>query len=362
MSINKMQWIIHDTILIGNPQEYKINSNCACFDLDGTIIKTKSGSKFMSDKDDWKFASKNVSDKLCELNNKKFSIVIFTNQAGIKLFGIENWKGMIENIKTQLKINIHVYAAMDYDLYRKPFPTMMNIFVKKENIMIHNDSFYCGDACGRTDDFSDSDYKFALNCNLKFVTPENLFDGCKIFEYPQLLYKIDFRKYVRNQEFKYISMEKEIVILVGNYASGKTYFRRKYITNKDNAGNYIIVTNNISYEDIVKIIEFGKSIIVDDTNLKKNGRKKFIETAKHFGYSCRCVNFICPVSVSIHNSRYRHFASNGKKRMMSDTVLGQYKNDFECPTIEEGFNEIIKYNFSIDKNYVDLTKYMLFLF
>ncbi len=40
-------------------------------------------------------------------------------------------------------------------------------------------SFYCGDAAGRVKgkkkDFSDSDYKFALNINITFFTPEMLF-------------------------------------------------------------------------------------------------------------------------------------------------------------------------------------------
>ena len=40
-------------------------------------------------------------------------------------------------------------------------------------------SVYCGDAAGRKDgkrkDFSDSDYKFALNIEITFQTPEEYF-------------------------------------------------------------------------------------------------------------------------------------------------------------------------------------------
>lgn len=46
-----------------------------------------------------------------------------------------------------------------------------------------SDSFYCGDAAGRPagwkaglkKDFSVTDRKFAVNCGLKFLTPEELF-------------------------------------------------------------------------------------------------------------------------------------------------------------------------------------------
>lgn len=58
---------------------------------------------------------------------------------------------------------------------------MWDLFVKECNDKIKIDkkaSFYCGDAAGRKPplvkkkDFSDSDYKFALACDLKFYTPD----------------------------------------------------------------------------------------------------------------------------------------------------------------------------------------------
>lgn len=42
---------------------------------------------------------------------------------------------------------------MEYDLYRKPFPTMW--YMCNENKINDPKSFYCGDACGREKDFSD---------------------------------------------------------------------------------------------------------------------------------------------------------------------------------------------------------------
>ena len=61
---------------------------------------------------------------------------------------------------------------------------MWNLFSEKyngKNKIDMQNSFYCGDAAGRKDgkhkDFSDSDYKFALNVGISFKTPENLFLG-----------------------------------------------------------------------------------------------------------------------------------------------------------------------------------------
>ena len=58
-------------------------SKIAAFDLDGTIIKTKSGRVFPKDKNDWVFFNDNVKKILYNLCNNNYKIVIFTNQKGI---------------------------------------------------------------------------------------------------------------------------------------------------------------------------------------------------------------------------------------------------------------------------------------
>ena len=71
------------------------------------------------------------------------------------------------------------------------------------NIKLDKNSYYCGDALGRKRDFSDTDLKFALNCNFKFSTPEKFFN-IKVpkqnltISYPALDYytKNDFNKII----------------------------------------------------------------------------------------------------------------------------------------------------------------------
>jgi bifunctional polynucleotide phosphatase/kinase len=51
----------------------------AGFDMDYTIIKTKSGKKFPQNKDDWELLYDNTKAKLTQLSQDGFTIVIFTN-------------------------------------------------------------------------------------------------------------------------------------------------------------------------------------------------------------------------------------------------------------------------------------------
>lgn len=52
----------------------------AAFDLDGTLITTKSGSSFPKDESDWKFFDRSVPKKFQELEASGWTIAIFSNQ------------------------------------------------------------------------------------------------------------------------------------------------------------------------------------------------------------------------------------------------------------------------------------------
>jgi bifunctional polynucleotide phosphatase/kinase len=87
-----------------------------------------------------------------------------------------------------------------------------------------DECIYVGDAAGRKksktykrNDFSDSDYKFALNCQFKFFTPEEFFLNEKS-EYPKIVNKLHDYDKNNNDHIKYDSSPnfKETIILIGS--------------------------------------------------------------------------------------------------------------------------------------------------
>lgn len=186
----------------------RLTVKVAAFDLDGTIVKPKSGASFPRGPDDWKLWNSNhqktlsVYETLAHLVTKKYLIAIFTNQGG--MVATKTSKSYISFTKRVNQIykyldskSIHfepfIYVAPKYsankvvstcngemhEKMRKPNIGMWDEFtnhlsslgyeVDKEN------SFFVGDAAGRMQDFLASDKAFACNILLAFKVPEEVF-------------------------------------------------------------------------------------------------------------------------------------------------------------------------------------------
>ena len=61
----------------------EINTKIAAFDLDLTLITTKSKQKYATDENDWEWCYPNVIEKLQEVYKSGFKIVIICNQMGL---------------------------------------------------------------------------------------------------------------------------------------------------------------------------------------------------------------------------------------------------------------------------------------
>ena len=180
---------LQELIYLDGP-DAKESSKVAGFDIDFTIIRTKSGRKFPVDHNDWIFFDKNVPEKLKSLFTDGTKVVFFTNQGGLEKGNtdLHSLTTKFENIITEVGIPIQVFISTGNSHYRKPSPEMWSFMETNCNggIKVNlAESIYVGDAAGRAKDwmkgkpkdFSCSDRMFAYNVGASFATPEAFFQG-----------------------------------------------------------------------------------------------------------------------------------------------------------------------------------------
>jgi len=338
-------WENTDEYLFGKTKNFCYSEKIASFDLDKTLITTKSNKPFPIDENDWKLYNENIEKKLKEFVKKKFCVIVISNQGGLKSdLKKKEWMTKLDCIQKTLNIEMLVFCSTNDNIFRKPLPMFFfneiffpqNIFTNK-----HELSFYCGDACGRKGDHSDTDLKFALNCNLQFKTPEMLFKNeepnfSEIPNYPDI-------NLILNSESNFTfkpSIDPEIIIMVGFPASGKSSISS--ILEKQH--NYIII-NQDTLKTKTKCIKFAlenikqkKSLVIDNTNKDKETRSDWIKIAKKNNYKIRCILLNVDKAQAMHNNKYRYLTTG---KYISKIVYNIYSSKYETPDFSEGFEDII---------------------
>ncbi len=321
------------------------------FDLDNTIIKTKSGNVFPKNLNDWKFLFNNTIETFKQ-ENIIYGIV--SNQNGLKTESKKNdWITKLNNIIKFIPIHF-VFASTENNKYRKPLPNswyfikehiLFNVNVKllEENKKI----YYIGDACGRDNDFSDTDLKYALNLNIKFKTPEKYFLKTKNetinVSYPNF-------EYYSNDEFNEILnkiinlMDKKIIIvMVGFPASGKSFLRNQLISLNNNFKyfNNDDINNHVNSNNLIKKISNEHNYIINDnTNLLLKHRIDINKLPEHYKL---CIYFNHSTEVlqylNYHRMYYneQNLISSVVYRMLNSKITKNDKN------LDE-FDEIIEIN------------------
>lgn len=169
----KWEWKKYKNVIIRKTINNKISTKIAGFDLDFTLIKPKHFRKFPINENDWEWFHPNIPIILKQLYNDSWTIVIFSNQAGIQLKKKLQKTIMkkINILSSELGLELIAFIATHKDNYRKPSNKMWDLMVNYFKVDICK-SFYVGDAAGRKKDFSNSDKLFAENIGIDFLTPE----------------------------------------------------------------------------------------------------------------------------------------------------------------------------------------------
>jgi len=334
----------------------KPTSKIAGFDLDNTLIKTKSGEDFSKDEFDWEFNYPNVIDILNNYYTNGYQIVIFTNQKGISKgkTDVQVLFSKLNKIQKALNIPLDILIASEDDYYRKPLTGMWDFIVENHILKtpeLFNNSFFCGDAAGRiydkkNKDFSISDMYFANNIGIKFMIPEEVFDQpIKNFTREIDYNPMDFLN--KNQLTIEKSNKQEMILLVGRPASGKSTFAKQYY-------NDYIYINQDTEKTKAKCINKAKdainkkqNVIIDNTNGTIETRKEYINLVDN-DVVIKIYIFDIPLLLNYHLNYYRVQQSKGMYKLIPQIVYNIYNKKYQEPSMNEliGKNgEIIKIKF-----------------
>ena len=360
---NLFDWICLDNLIFGFNSKFfnSINktkiSNIYLFDLDYTLIKTKSGKRFPIDKNDWAYLYENIPAQLNKYNNSIIGII--TNQKGLKNKKlVDDWIFKMNNIVLNTNINF-VFASLKDDRYRKPLIGSWE-YIKEQfldinsinidHLILTNKIYWIGDAFGRTTDFSDSDIKYGINCKFKFKTPEIFFKIKKnsvngTITYPIINY---YSRLEQDNIFSQIdnlikSNNKILIMTIGFPASGKSFLRKellkkyndfKYINNDD-------IKSKESYDNLIKN-NFDKynKIIDDNTNLNFDNRiKQLNKFPTHYKIG---IFFDYSIETTLHLDYLRMFWFNHK--LLSKIIFRTLAKSFDKTKVITGFDHFIIIN------------------
>ncbi|XP_029442495.1 bifunctional polynucleotide phosphatase/kinase-like isoform X2 [Rhinatrema bivittatum] len=362
----KDSWEEHGTLMVFNKKGVQASNKIVGFDIDGTIITTKSGKAFAVNVNDWRILYPEVPQKLKDLLKNGFKVVFFTNQLGISRGKLQpkDFRAKAEAILEKLGVPVQVFVATGTGIFRKPVLGMWDFLREKANDGIEVDveeCLYVGDAAGRPanwapdrkkKDFSCSDRLFALNAGLRFLTPEEFFLGWKPapFELPSF----DPRKLdatglqYEPSSAQLVSPSKEVVVAVGFPAAGKSTFVKAQLVSK--GYTYINRDTLGTWQKCVATCEEalrnGRSVVVDNTNPDLESRGRYIECARTAGVPARCFLFTASIEQAKHNNRFREMTYTGKGHVsVNNMVIHGYKNKFVPPSPSEGFSEVLKIHF-----------------
>ncbi|XP_066299427.1 bifunctional polynucleotide phosphatase/kinase-like [Branchiostoma lanceolatum] len=339
-------------------------SQVAGFDMDSTVITTKSGRTFPTGPADWKFLfNQKSTDRLRELHKAGSKVVLFTNQGGIEK-GRQDVKGLlqkIEDVISALGIPVQVFISTGESEYRKPSTEMWEYMEREANQGVavdRNSCTYVGDAAGRAKewapgkpkDFNCSDRKFAANLGVKFFTPEEFFMGEEPAPFEWRTF--DPKDFLTNHPAakvttEYHSKKQEVVVLVGPPAGGKSTFCKRHLAAHGyTAINRDTLKTQAKCQQVTKdALKSGKSVVIDNTNSSKAVRAEYIAIAKKAGVPVRCFQMVTPFDLAHHLNYFRQTQTKGKVRRIPDVAYNVFKKNFEEPTTAEGFSEVKKIEF-----------------
>ncbi|TFJ84896.1 hypothetical protein NSK_003928 [Nannochloropsis salina CCMP1776] len=350
----------------------------AAFDLDSTLIKTRSESAFASSPTDWQWFAPSVPASLRSLHEQGYKIVIVSNQRGIesKKTDLSSLLQRLSSVVDALHLpGLEGFFATHTNVFYKPAPGSWYLLEERypEGIDVSR-SFFVGDAAGRPKqgpfrprDHGDGDLKFAVNVGIAFQTPEECFHksrsprdaGAEAMERLRRAWVSPVRGYLREagmggSEAVIAACTSRSILLVGAPASGKSMFCRTTLPHHTRVNQDTLKTLGKCRQAAAQALGEGHSIVIDATNARKELRKDWARFLRECPLSAppsspasssssspspkasmpslllKLVEFLPPKSAVLHLNAFRGVNLDGARRTseaprrVPDVVIHSY--------------------------------------
>lgn len=381
-------WIEHKGIMIRTPQVAKgepgimFHSKVAAFSFNGTLVKTKSGSKTPGNRYDIDWWSQGVLIRLAELHSEDYSLVVIADETDVEKGNLtrEDCKFRFDWLAGALfKKNIPIIGmfSLKSNSFRKPYTSMIAILkslYNRRGEMWQIDmgkSFYVGSEGARLADKNkhlraDTGYKdraFALNVGMSYYSPDEMFrkatarewrfpdtvlsgDDKKIYLQvsgdmeragPLAKYGGRFSRFVE-QVVSEQKHDNALILIVGQRSSGKSTIAAEIVNeNPDKFKMFTKGSQKIGkfLSLLGHVIEMGGCPVVEGpTFASQVSRAPFVAFAEDKHIPLIIVSVVTPYKLCLFYDRMR-VARNMETEPIKLPQYKKFKADYQRPESDE---------------------------
>jgi bifunctional polynucleotide phosphatase/kinase len=354
------------TLLRYQSPGFEPRTRIAGFDMDWTLIRTKSGRVFPTSPDDWTLFHDHVAPRVQALYAEGYAICVFTNQEGVSK-GRVTAEALVHKfaaVGEALGVPVLCQAATHNDGFRKPrvgmWTRLETEWQAEHGVVVDRAaSLYVGDAAGRPSsggpkrkgknksDFHDADYKFALNLGVgHFAVPEECFatgqpvpdrstwrlHAPTAFVPAALTVEADDTRADAAPTIDPTTAA--LWLCVGPPAAGKSTFCATHAPAVARINQDTLKTRARCIKEARTVLAKGAPCIVDGTHRDAAARAHYVQVAEAAQVPCYCLWFDRTKEEAMHLNALRGLTGGAR---VPAVALHTYFKRAESPQAAEGF-------------------------